>query len=70
LKRSEFSGSKSVHDLIKLRHPELYGKVSEVPQRETTPIYPRSPYRAAKLYAFWITINYRGAYGKYAYICL
>jgi GDPmannose 4,6-dehydratase len=45
---------------------ELYGKVQEVPQSETTPFYPRSPYAAAKLYAYWITINYREAYGMYA----
>ena len=45
---------------------ELYGKVREVPQRETTPFYPRSPYGAAKLYAFWITINYREAYAMHA----
>lgn len=45
---------------------ELYGKVREVPQSETTPFYPRSPYGAAKLYAYWITINYREAYGLYA----
>lgn len=45
---------------------ELYGLVQEVPQRETTPFYPRSPYAAAKLYAYWITINYREAYGIYA----
>jgi GDPmannose 4,6-dehydratase len=45
---------------------ELYGKVQEIPQRETTPFYPRSPYAAAKLYAYWITINYREAYGMYA----
>ncbi len=45
---------------------ELYGKVQEVPQRETTPFYPRSPYAAAKLYAFWITVNYREAYGMHA----
>jgi GDPmannose 4,6-dehydratase len=45
---------------------ELYGKVREVPQRETTPFYPRSPYAAAKLYAFWITVNYREAYGMHA----
>ncbi|MDR1049297.1 MAG: GDP-mannose 4,6-dehydratase, partial [Synergistaceae bacterium] len=42
---------------------ELYGKVQETPQRETTPFYPRSPYAAAKLYAYWITVNYREAYG-------
>ncbi len=45
---------------------ELYGKVMEVPQRETTPFYPRSPYAVAKLYAYWITVNYREAYGMYA----
>ena len=45
---------------------ELFGKVSEVPQRETTPFYPRSPYAAAKLYAYWITVNYREAYGYHA----
>jgi GDPmannose 4,6-dehydratase len=45
---------------------ELYGKVREVPQRETTPFYPRSPYAAAKLYAYWITVNYREAYGMHA----
>ncbi len=45
---------------------ELYGKVQEIPQSETTPFYPRSPYAAAKLYAYWITINYREAYGMFA----
>ena len=45
---------------------ELYGKVQEVPQNENTPFYPRSPYAAAKLYAYWITINYREAYGIFA----
>jgi len=45
---------------------ELYGLVQEVPQKETTPFYPRSPYAVAKLYAYWITINYREAYGIYA----
>jgi GDPmannose 4,6-dehydratase len=45
---------------------ELYGKVQETPQRETTPFYPRSPYAAAKLYAYWITVNYREAYGMHA----
>jgi GDPmannose 4,6-dehydratase len=45
---------------------ELYGLVRETPQKETTPFYPRSPYAAAKLYAYWITINYREAYGMYA----
>ncbi|TPQ47051.1 GDP-mannose 4,6-dehydratase, partial [Prosthecomicrobium hirschii] len=45
---------------------ELYGLVQEVPQRETTPFYPRSPYAAAKLYAYWIVVNYREAYGMHA----
>jgi len=45
---------------------ELYGDVRETPQKETTPFYPRSPYAAAKLYAYWITVNYREAYGMYA----
>jgi GDPmannose 4,6-dehydratase len=45
---------------------ELYGLVQEIPQRETTPFYPRSPYAAAKLYAYWITVNYREAYGLHA----
>ena len=44
---------------------ELYGKVQEIPQSETTPFYPRSPYAVAKLYAYWVTINYREAYGMY-----
>ena len=45
---------------------ELYGKVQEIPQKETTPFYPRSPYAVAKMYAYWITVNYREAYGLYA----
>ncbi len=45
---------------------ELYGLVQEIPQRETTPFYPRSPYAVAKMYAFWIVVNYREAYGMYA----
>ncbi|MDH5712105.1 MAG: GDP-mannose 4,6-dehydratase [Gammaproteobacteria bacterium] len=45
---------------------ELYGEVQEIPQKETTPFYPRSPYAVAKLYAYWITVNYREAYGMYA----
>lgn len=45
---------------------ELFGKVQEVPQKETTPFYPRSPYACAKLYSYWITVNYREAYGMYA----
>jgi GDPmannose 4,6-dehydratase len=45
---------------------ELFGKVQEIPQKETTPFYPRSPYAIAKLYAYWITVNYRESYGMYA----
>ncbi|MFC1894702.1 GDP-mannose 4,6-dehydratase, partial [Candidatus Dependentiae bacterium] len=45
---------------------ELYGKVQEIPQKETTPFYPRSPYAAAKIYAYWVTINYREAYNIFA----
>src|SRR5450756_843696 len=45
---------------------ELYGLVQETPQKETTPFYPRSPYAVAKLYAYWITVNYREAYGLHA----
>ena len=45
---------------------ELFGKVAEIPQKETTPFYPRSPYAVAKLYAYWITINYREAYDMFA----
>src|SRR6476660_7562549 len=45
---------------------ELYGKVQEIPQKETTPFYPRSPYGVSKLFAYWITVNYREAYGMYA----
>ena len=44
----------------------MYGKVQEMPQRETTPFYPRSPYGAAKVYAYWITVNYRESYGIFA----
>jgi GDPmannose 4,6-dehydratase len=45
---------------------EMYGKVQEIPQKETTPFYPRSPYGAAKVFAYWITVNYREAYGLHA----
>jgi GDPmannose 4,6-dehydratase len=44
----------------------MYGKVQEIPQRETTPFYPRSPYGCAKVYAYWITVNYRESYGLFA----
>ncbi|KAG1426898.1 hypothetical protein G6F57_023288 [Rhizopus arrhizus] len=46
---------------------ELYGKVVETPQKETTPFYPRSPYGVAKLYGYWITVNYRESYNMFAY---
>jgi GDPmannose 4,6-dehydratase len=51
---------------------ELYGKVVEIPQTETTPFYPRSPYGVAKLYAYWIVVNYRESYGMHAseFICI
>jgi len=45
---------------------EMFGKVQEIPQRETTPFYPRSPYGAAKVYAYWVTVNYRESYGVFA----
>ena len=45
---------------------ELYGEVQEIPQKETTPFYPRSPYAVAKMYAYWIVVNYRESYGMYA----
>ena len=48
---------------------ELYGLVQEIPQKESTPFYPRSPYGVAKLYAYWITVNYRESYGMYACKC-
>ena len=62
----EFSGWKSAYRFYQASTSELYGTVQEIPQRETTPFYPRSPYAAAKLYAYWITVNYREAYGLHA----
>jgi GDPmannose 4,6-dehydratase len=59
-------GAKDTVRFYQASTSELYGKVQEVPQRETTPFYPRSPYGAAKLYAYWITVNYREAYGIHA----
>tara|TARA_Y100001968_G_C19382874_1_gene731241 strand:- start:433 stop:1476 length:1044 start_codon:yes stop_codon:yes gene_type:complete len=59
-------GLKDKTKLYQASTSELYGKVKEVPQRETTPFHPRSPYGVAKLYAYWITINYREAYGIFA----
>ena len=65
-KQSGFSGSKKKTRFYQASTSELYGLVQEVPQKETTPFYPRSPYAVAKLYAYWITVNYREAYGMYA----
>jgi GDPmannose 4,6-dehydratase len=59
-------GMEKISKFYQASTSELYGLVQEVPQSETTPFYPRSPYAAAKLYAYWITINYREAYGMYA----
>ncbi|MEQ9823595.1 MAG: GDP-mannose 4,6-dehydratase [Puniceicoccaceae bacterium] len=60
------TGLKSKTRLYQASTSELYGKVQEVPQSETTPFYPRSPYAVAKLYGYWIIVNYREAYGIYA----
>ncbi len=65
-RRSAFWGSTEKTRFYQASTSELYGKVQEMPQRETTPFYPRSPYAAAKLYAYWITVNYREAYGMHA----
>ena len=65
-KRSESQGSKRSTRFYQASTSELYGLVQEIPQKETTPFYPRSPYAVAKLYAYWITVNYREAYGIYA----
>jgi GDPmannose 4,6-dehydratase len=59
-------GMEKVTKFYQASTSELYGLVQEVPQKETTPFYPRSPYAVAKLYAYWITVNYREAYGIYA----
>ncbi|ODP36545.1 GDP-mannose 4,6-dehydratase [Sphingomonas turrisvirgatae] len=59
-------GREAVTRFYQASTSELYGLVQEVPQRETTPFYPRSPYAAAKLYAYWIVVNYREAYGMHA----
>src|SRR3546814_11429083 len=68
---SDWSSDVCSSDLKKTRFyqastSELYGLVREVPQTEQTPFYPRSPYAVAKLYGYWITVNYREAYGMYA----
>jgi GDPmannose 4,6-dehydratase len=60
------SGLKRKRGFTKPSTSELYGLVQEIPQKETTPFHPRSPYAVAKMYAYWITVNYREAYGMYA----
>jgi GDPmannose 4,6-dehydratase len=66
LEAIRITGMQSTCRFYQASSSELYGKVQEIPQRETTPFYPRSPYAVAKLYGYWITINYREAYGMYA----
>ena len=66
LEAIRFLGMEKTSRFYQASTSELYGLVQEVPQRETTPFYPRSPYAVAKLYAYWITVNYREAYGMYA----
>jgi len=66
LEAIRFLGLEKITKFYQASTSELFGMVQEVPQRETTPLYPRSPYAVAKLYAYWITINYREAYGLYA----
>lgn len=66
LEAIRFAGMEKSARFYQASTSELYGLVQESPQRETTPFYPRSPYAVAKLYAYWITVNYREAYGMYA----
>ncbi|MDX8129331.1 GDP-mannose 4,6-dehydratase [Methylomonas sp. OY6] len=66
LEAIRFLGMEKTTRFYQASTSELYGLVQEIPQRETTPFYPRSPYAVAKLYAYWITVNYREAYGMYA----
>ena len=66
LEAMRFLGLESTSRFYQASTSELYGLVQEVPQKETTPFYPRSPYAVAKLYAYWITVNYRESYGMYA----
>lgn len=66
LEAIRFLGLEKVTRFYQASTSELYGLVQEIPQKETTPFYPRSPYAVAKLYAYWITVNYREAYGMYA----
>lgn len=66
LEAIRFLGLENKTKIYQASTSELYGLVQEVPQKETTPFYPRSPYAVAKMYAYWITVNYREAYGIYA----
>ena len=66
LEAMRFLGMEHTSRFYQASTSELYGLVQEVPQRETTPFYPRSPYAVAKLYGYWITVNYRESYGMYA----
>lgn len=66
LEAIRFLGLEKITRFYQASTSELYGLVQEIPQKETTPFYPRSPYAVAKLYAYWITVNYREAYGMYA----
>jgi GDPmannose 4,6-dehydratase len=66
LEAMRFLGLEKTSRFYQASTSEMYGLVQEVPQRETTPFYPRSPYAVAKLYAYWITVNYRESYGMYA----
>ncbi len=66
LEAIRFLGMENTTRFYQASTSELYGLAQEVPQKETTPFYPRSPYAVAKLYAYWITVNYREAYGMYA----
>ena len=66
LEAMRFLGMEKTARFYQASTSELYGLVQETPQKETTPFYPRSPYAVAKLYAYWITVNYREAYGMYA----
>ena len=66
LEAIRIAGLEKVTRFYQASSSEMYGLVQEIPQKETTPFYPRSPYAVAKLYAYWITVNYREAYGLYA----
>ncbi|MEL0215458.1 MAG: GDP-mannose 4,6-dehydratase, partial [Burkholderiaceae bacterium] len=66
LEAIRISGLEGTAKFYQASTSELYGLVQEIPQKETTPFYPRSPYAVAKLYAYWITVNYRESYGMFA----